>query len=55
MWFYVDQPLFDENGQSLVPDIGVTGAIKIGVAVPEPATLCLLALGALALRRKATV
>ena len=32
LWFYVDHPLFDEEGQSLIPGTGVTGTLKMGVA-----------------------
>ena len=49
-WFYADQPLFDAQGNSLIPEIGATGSMKFGVpaAVPEPSALVLSAISAIA-------
>jgi len=44
-WFYADQPLFDPAGRPLVGTEGVTGALKIGAGVPEPATWALMLAG----------
>lgn len=35
-WFYADQDLFSEDGQSLIPDTGVTGTLTLGLAIPDP-------------------
>ncbi|MDS4015360.1 MAG: hypothetical protein RKP46_13600 [Candidatus Accumulibacter sp.] len=40
-WFFADQPLFDGQGNSLIPRAGVSGSMKIGV-IPEAATLLLV-------------
>lgn len=31
-WFFADQPMFDGRGSSLIENVGVTGALKFGVA-----------------------
>lgn len=40
-WFFADQPLFDQRGDSLIGQTGVSGSAKIGI-IAEPATLVLV-------------
>lgn len=33
-WFYAHEELFDENAQSLIPELGVDGSVALGVGIP---------------------
>ena len=50
-WFFADEALFDNEGGSLIPLTGITGAFEFAVGVPEPSSIILFTIAMLAAAR----